>query len=135
MSEKKLRASLALGYIIVGLALAAGVAGAVLGIANWNGKASKASVSAVAARVDPSKEKAVKAACTYAVSQAAASGLIASSCTLSKDKGAYTVKGDDAQVKVDVLTDQARFVLVIVLNKGVWQAQGLNVIKATPTKK
>jgi hypothetical protein len=132
MSEKKLRASLALGYIIVGLALAAGTGGFVLGLVN-TGKASKASVAAVAAKVDPSKDKAVKAACTYAVSQAAASGLIASSCTLSKDKGAYTVKGDDAQVKLDVLTDQARFVLVIVLNKGVWQAQGLNVIKATPT--
>lgn len=133
--DKLLRAKFAVGYALLGALALMGIAAFVISVATYTGKASKSSVAVIAKAVDPSKDAAVKSACNYAVSQAAASGLVAKSCALHKGKGTYQIKGDLAQVVVDVVTPDAKFVVAVSLSKGVWTAGGLQVITATPTKK
>ena len=92
-------------------------------------KASKSSVAKIEKQVNPSRDQAVKVACTYVASQASSQGLIVSKCGISAAKSAYKTKGDAAIVTLDVESASAgaKWQIVVSLNKGAWQAQGLQV--------
>ncbi len=120
-------------FLLLGLIVAASVAGLVIGIVNKGSLGSKASKISVQAITNPSQESAVKVACAENVKQAAASGVIVTGCKLAPGRS-FQQKGDDARVTLLVTDGKTNYTVVTALNKGIWNVTGLQVESAKPAK-
>lgn len=122
-------------YLLLGGLAAVSIAAFVLGLTNHSAVSSKASKASVQAITNPSRDSAVKAACEANIKEAASAGVILTSCKIAPGKNTFQQKGDIAQVVLLVSDGETNYTVVTVLNKGVWNISGLQVVDASPVKK
>ena len=117
-------------YVLLGVTAVVSLVAFGIGIANTNGKASKADVAAVKTAIDPSRERIVQAACKSVVAEAASQGVINSSCKLAPiGKRALETHGDRAQAVLECESRQqrAKYAVVVELVKGMWSPVNVSV--------
>lgn len=126
-----------LGYCLLGVCVAFVIAGSVFAWSDHSGKASKSSVSALKAELDPGARAAYKAACDTAAQSAAGAGLVLTECKLVKPpKGQENprLKGDEANVVLQVKESGGNyFIIEAVVTKAAYAAKALQVV-AQPSK-